>query len=305
MFGSQALETAVGLALLFFVLSSLASALVEGLSRLMRKRSKDLEATIGQMLGDARNPVGDQRRALEMFQGTAVYSSIEAASRQGAWFLKNRAKPAYLSARSFADALTEMGALTAPTGLPGLDKRVEALTAETGARVIEVKAGLESWFDETMSRLGEAYKRWSTGILFFIALAVAVLGNVSTIHVAQSLWRQPVLREAAVNAASASPPGDNLRTIENLASLGLPVGWTGAGDWASAAWLGPHIAGWLITALLLMLGAPFWFDTLSKLVSLRSAGARPPLAGKDEGSATTMVAASAPSPVIERRVSES
>jgi hypothetical protein len=300
MFGSQALETAVGLALLFFLLSSLASALVEGLSRLMRKRSKDLEATIGQMLGDARNPVGDQRRALEMFQGTAVYSSIEAASRQGAWFLRNRAKPAYLSARSFADALTELGALTAPTGLPGLDKRVEALTAETGARVIEVKAGLESWFDETMSRLGEAYKRWSTGILFFIALAVAVLGNVSTIHVAQSLWRQPVLREAAVNAASTSPPGDSLRTIENMASLGLPVGWTGAGDWASAAWLGPHVAGWLITALLLMLGAPFWFDTLSKLVSLRSTGARPPLASKDGASATAMVAASAPSPVVGR-----
>lgn len=32
------------------------------------------------------------------------------------------------------------------------------------------------------------------------------------------------------------------------------------------------VAGWLITALAVSLGAPFWFDMLNKLVSLRSAG---------------------------------
>jgi len=32
------------------------------------------------------------------------------------------------------------------------------------------------------------------------------------------------------------------------------------------------IAGWLITALAISLGAPFWFDILNKLVSLRSSG---------------------------------
>jgi hypothetical protein len=34
--------------------------------------------------------------------------------------------------------------------------------------------------------------------------------------------------------------------------------------------------GWLITAAALSLGAPFWFDTLNKLLNLRSAGPRPP-----------------------------
>jgi hypothetical protein len=302
-FGSQALETVVGLALLFFVLSSLASALVEGLSRLLGKRAKDLEATIGQMLGDPRNPLADQRRALELFRGTAIYSSAEAAAKQGAWLLTKRVKPSYLSARSFADAVVELGALTTPTGLRGLDKRVETLVAESGARVVEVKAGLESWFDETMSRLAESYKRWSTAVLFVVGLAVAVIGNVSTLHVTQALWRTPVLREAAVNAAqqtaAGSTVGENVRQVQELGALGLPIGWTGVGDWAGASWLWPHIGGWLVTALLLMLGAPFWFDVLSKVVALRSTGNRPLPATKDEASATAMLSATVTrSPVI-------
>ncbi len=35
------------------------------------------------------------------------------------------------------------------------------------------------------------------------------------------------------------------------------------------------ILGWLITALALTLGAPFWFDLLNKFMSLRSTGAKP------------------------------
>ena len=50
MFGSQALETAIGLALLFFVLASAASAIVEAVSRILQKRARDLEATLHDML---------------------------------------------------------------------------------------------------------------------------------------------------------------------------------------------------------------------------------------------------------------
>jgi hypothetical protein len=45
------------------------------------------------------------------------------------------------------------------------------------------------------------------------------------------------------------------------------------------AWLGNLLlipAGWLLTALACTLGAPFWFDALSKLVRLRGAGGKPP-----------------------------
>jgi len=40
-----------------------------------------------------------------------------------------------------------------------------------------------------------------------------------------------------------------------------------AGGWET-------LFGWIITALAIMLGAPFWFDMLSKLISLRSTGTK-------------------------------
>jgi hypothetical protein len=45
-----------------------------------------------------------------------------------------------------------------------------------------------------------------------------------------------------------------------------------AGDW-SGVWL---IVGWIITALAVSLGAPFWFSALQRLLSLRNAGPKPP-----------------------------
>ena len=38
-----------------------------------------------------------------------------------------------------------------------------------------------------------------------------------------------------------------------------------------ATWL-----GWLLTAVALALGAPFWFDTLCRLVNIRNLGIKPP-----------------------------
>jgi hypothetical protein len=39
-------------------------------------------------------------------------------------------------------------------------------------------------------------------------------------------------------------------------------------------WL-KKFGGWLITGLAVSMGAPFWFETLNKLVNLRGAGANP------------------------------
>lgn len=40
--------------------------------------------------------------------------------------------------------------------------------------------------------------------------------------------------------------------------------------------------GWLLTALAVSLGAPFWFDLLNKIMALRSAGVKPPGATRDK-----------------------
>jgi hypothetical protein len=91
-----------------------------------------------------------------------------------------------------------------------------------------------------------------------------------------------------------------------VSGLGLPIGWREcdpreiragtANFWCSlernqpfyyAYWLLGIVAialGWLLTAAAASLGAPFWFDTLKRFVSIRSAGKAPeerPLAPKE------------------------
>jgi hypothetical protein len=112
--------------------------------------------------------------------------------------------------------------------------------------------------------------------------------------------------------ADGSQPQDDPEKLEaryqavygELHKLSLPIGWNGAPDAPPGAkgqtaparqatqdkdigtalgdlwlefkqkWKG-HVLGWLITALAATLGAPFWFDTLNRLMAIRSSGKSP------------------------------
>jgi hypothetical protein len=93
----------------------------------------------------------------------------------------------------------------------------------------------------------------------------------------------------ATNTQASAEPGsvqfqDNLDRIKKL---GLPMGWNnetsdphlkwpGLKLWqpgVPAAWAAQirfHWLGWILTALAISLGAPFWFDLLSKFITIRS-----------------------------------
>ena len=45
-------------------------------------------------------------------------------------------------------------------------------------------------------------------------------------------------------------------------------------SWSWGTWLA-HLMGWFLTAAAVSLGAPFWFDQLSRVAKLRGTGRRP------------------------------
>ncbi|MEP6670047.1 MAG: hypothetical protein ABJF10_12885 [Chthoniobacter sp.] len=67
-------------------------------------------------------------------------------------------------------------------------------------------------------------------------------------------------------------------TVRQMNGFGLPIGWH-KGDWDKAFADFPSglrtILGWVLTALAASLGAPFWFDTLNKIVTIRAGGRAP------------------------------
>jgi hypothetical protein len=305
MFGSQVLETAIGLVLMFFVIAFAASSIIEIYSRLLSKRAKDLERTVGAMLAGANAPDDDVAKALKAFKETSIYETAQAAA--GKSVLRKYKHPSYVSAKAFSDAIAEMlGEDGAIDKLPkGLKKRLDPLVRETKSDLVGIKAGLERWFDETMGRLEGAYKRWATMWLAIAGLVIAVAGNASAFDVAEKLWHDPVTRQAVAETAgrvtSEQARPEEITTVadatDKLKELGLPVGWdaTSKGEWTD--WKTPWdwswsqsgtVFGWVLTALLVMLGAPFWFDVLTMLASLRSTGRKPPSAANDPTSATVM-----------------
>lgn len=80
-----------------------------------------------------------------------------------------------------------------------------------------------------------------------------------------------------------SPECKLKRSLCEIEGLGLPIGWeyesdprrhwpglnfAGIGGWGDQFYW--HSLGWLITALAISLGAPFWFDLLNKFIVVRS-----------------------------------
>ncbi|MDQ6716607.1 MAG: hypothetical protein M3Z83_10910, partial [Actinomycetota bacterium] len=245
MFGSQALDTAVGLVLMLLVLATAASSILELVNRLGHKRSRDLQRAVGTLLGGTGGSGADATAALEAFRRTSVYAASSSAGS---------AEPAHLSAKSFADATLELAARAGESAervLPRqLNDRIATLLQEAGNDVLELRAGLERWFDEAMGRLSDAYKRQASFALGILGFVLAVATNASTPDVVARLWTAPVTRESVISAAQnvgqgrdASALADVARTTDALAQLSIPVGWSGGTPGGFGWWFG-HLLGW-------------------------------------------------------------
>jgi hypothetical protein len=230
MFGSQALDTAIGLVLMLFILATATSSILELINRLARTRSKNLQSALGSLLGGTGNGGADAKAALAALQRTSVYAAATDSSDGKA--------PAYLSAKSFADAVLELAsdAGSSPDAvLPGqLRDRLQTLLQESSNDSLELRAGLERWFDEAMGRLSDSYKRQATLWLGALGFVLAVVVNAATPDVVARLWTAPVTREAVVSAAQNVGQTGNAPLLRDVAGItntltevSIPVGWMG------------------------------------------------------------------------------
>jgi hypothetical protein len=149
---------------------------------------------------------------------------------------------------------------------------------------------LENWYNSSMDRVSGWYRRSSQWVLFWIGLFVAVALNVNPLTVAAYLAHNDVARAAMTARAEAAVKGAKFEASDyhayydaksELDSLALPIGWNNGHGMALRpqapatkfdVWnqlLGP-LLGWLLTAVAITLGAPFWFDILNKVMVIRS-----------------------------------
>ena len=189
-----------------------------------------------------------------------------------------------------------------------LTRGVELFTADTPAgeqlkgmleqshgSVAGFRTAAERWFDDGMDRVSGWYRNWVQIMTCVFALVIAVGLNVDTIRIAERIRDDTALKTAVVSQAEATvAPAegegeepkdggagaeatleeagkDTEGAIDKIKGLNLPILWDEANDNVTVN----TAFGWLITFLALSLGAPFWFDALSRLARLRKTGVVP------------------------------
>lgn len=202
-----------------------------------------------------------------------------------------------------------------------LDKDTAALLkhmlAESNADLARFKDKIESWYNETQDRATGWYKKQTQLILFLLGLLLAWGNNIDSIKIAKILSTNPVAREQVVQMATELQKQKTMQSVggkDSLSQSDKKAIASQAGylkDMAAKAqqvmglgWkdhpmdLNPchkgwckrvcifflFVPGWLITAAMISLGAPFWFDMLNKMMQLRGSV-------KEDGTPNTAVSA--------------
>lgn len=303
LFGSTVLEAAIGLALVYLLLSLICSAVQEVLAQLLALRSTTLFAGIKTMLTP------------DLAKDLYTHPLINTQYRQG-WFdrlMGRHGMPSYIAADTFVatllDALqakavgsppfsaafTASGAPSPPAGPALVEETILAIPDDSVRHVLlllldsaegdyeKFKLRLAHWYDDTMDRVSGWYKRKVQLILLVIGLVVTLALGIDTISMSTAMWKEPTLRAEAVAVAqqtvkqTTGGATGSSRSVQDLNrqlnALQLPMGWATTpsdyGAWAI------KILGFLLTTFAVSLGAPFWFGVLSKLVNIRGTGPVP------------------------------
>ena len=335
MFGSEILEIAIGLALVYLILSLVVTAATEAFSRLLALRANNLYKGIQNLMGE----VGVSGQADAFFNSPMIKSLTQPGTIRTLALKKVERRPGYISAKRFYDGLIQSLGLegktlgeieTALENSPvteDLKKNLQTFIGEAGDDIEKFKASVAGWYDDSMDRVSGWFKRKAHTCTLIVAMVVTVAFNANTIKVAEVLWNDDASRTAVANLAaevidqgdldpakSAEPPKDETEeqrlareTSEAIAkgkrateiidqTSALPLGWKSENPlhrkkanaitkqpipgWSAEMWLS-QILGWIITVFALSLGAPFWFDTLKKLVNLRTSGTKPESSAKN------------------------
>ena len=313
--GGTVLDVAIGLVLMYLMLSLIGTTVNEFIATLAKLRAKTLAGALEQILDDETLKDGFYNSGLVASANAAVGGAViwrrlfGGQARSGAdAAAASKGHVSYLASRDFAMAV--LGSLKPGEPLPGFGQVQQLITdmpktkirdvllaslATANEDVEKLRDGVASWFDSAMDRVNGAYKRDLQYISLAVGLLVAIAFNADTINVGVKLWGDSNLRSAMVTVATgiqkpAAPAADSGaadsvdKSLEaTVASYDkaetvlqpLPIGWSQKGFKTDPLAWASRIAGWLVTGLAISLGAPFWFDLLNTFMNVRGAGQKP------------------------------
>jgi hypothetical protein len=232
MFGSDILDIAIGLVLVYLIFSILMTSVTEAIEALLKSRAGDLEQAIWQLVQ------GDHDLLDQFYQHPLIYglyrddyksrnptptpaadgttpTPAPASSMKSRNFTK---LPSYIPREVFSAAMidilnkmpdkaTQLHAAfeaAAPALSAAIDEKLDPVVAATmhaNSELIRKRRALEDWFDGAMDRASGMFKRRTQVRLFVVGLGIALVCNVNSVVIAQYLATHKPALEAMVTLA--------------------------------------------------------------------------------------------------------
>jgi hypothetical protein len=298
------LGVAIGIATVCLIFSIFASHLQELWAAYSARRAASLESALKNMLGDP--------NLAQAFFAHPLIQSISFSPTRSSILRRNAPtapRPTYIASDLFRKVLqtvlvstnnnktSDLPSLIAAMPNSNLKSRLETLTLGVQTDASACNAAIENWYDDTMQRINGLYKRNTQVVLFFLGLAMAIACNANLLRIGSTLWASAAARDE-VNAVAqlygckdtsncSADDYTHARTdVEQNLKL-LPLGYKDFDIdkiWSHerqeplrsllVEWL-LRVCGWLLMAVAVSLGAPFWFDLINQFINIRMVGQKP------------------------------
>lgn len=295
--------TAIGVMMVWIMLAAITSQILEWIAQGLKWRPQLLEETVNIILGN-------DKKLTQEFYGHPLIKSLH--NKNG------ERQPSKIPNRQFASVVFDMfvnagteksGGNDVKNGIENLRSSISTLRNDDSSNlnhlakamdtilvdvsinvdkvdksIAETRHRIEAWYEDAMERMSGAYKRKLYIWTLLIGIILAAVLNADSLAIANTLWKEPLVRDAlvaqaeqlkledlgiSIDVGAQQAAQDN---VQDLQSLPIPIGWTpenipARGD--TNGWI-MKFGGILVSGIAAAQGAPFWFDIMKKLLEFRS-----------------------------------
>jgi len=297
------LDVVIGLSVIYLAASLFVTIVNEYINQFLNLRAKQLVSDLHELISDP-NIVAKLKTSptLGRFFGPASKASSFVDTKILAQQIVGGLQAAGAAPATLQSVIASIDSLPASS----FKDQLLAIAKSTSTSVEKLVDNVGTWLDQSLTMMGEAYKRWMQIVSFGVGFAIATALNLDTLSIVTRLYHDEASREAMASygtgivekvspekfnqcaalteAQRSADPSCAVVTsvVTNLkqradAMSTLPIGypavpiWTIAGFW----WWLACLPGWFMTGLATALGAPFWFGLLNRVVNIRHSMPRP------------------------------
>ena len=285
---SQALDVAVGLVVVYYLLGSVVSVVTQWINEALETRGKALEQYLIKIVGDKK--IDDfvklpQMQALRPIRYKSFFSIFGSVTEPK--------KIEKIPVATLVDAFFDLANLTSKKemDLLQLAEAVDKLPDSEGKQafikwinqgvtnIADLRTRTTAYFNGMMEQAAATFRARARSFVIILSFGITLLFGTDTIQLAKTLWTSAELRAIAAAQADAvvareGASADLSNIIDDLGAYSIRIGWwqqeqfpktNNVGDWALYIVL--KIVGLGLTAMAVSQGSSFWYDLLKKITS--------------------------------------